>query len=224
MGKANFNPNDIIFDPNILTIATGMEEHNTYGISFLEATKRIKVACFIFFSTVIIMKILGAGRASKLILANYMSVSPIYILTEPKLTPLPPSPPSFPLPSPSLLSSLPSFLSLSFLSPLLSPPPSLYISAGHAKGSPSEWWFVQFLILVRGKEIIREAMHSVFYTTPSRWEHESTAFFTFVCFFMFVNLSGMYNCINVFVVYAECLLHTNSKTLHVVQNNVTNSI
>ena len=43
-------------------------------------------------------------------------------------------------------------------------------------------------------------------------------------FFMFVNLSGMYNCINVFVVYAECLLHTNSKTLHVVQNNVTNSI
>ena len=32
MGKANFNPNDIIFDPNILTIATGMEEHNTYGI------------------------------------------------------------------------------------------------------------------------------------------------------------------------------------------------
>ena len=62
------------------------------------------------------------------------------------------------------------------------------------------------------------------YTTPSRWEHESTAFFTFVCFFMFVNLSGMYNCINVFVVYAECLLHTNSKTLHVVQNNVTNSI
>ena len=41
-----------------------------------------------------------------------------------------------------------------------------------------------------------------------------------MCFFMFVNLSGMYNCINVFVVYAECLLHTNSKTLHVVQNNV----
>nr|KAG5714516.1 hypothetical protein BaRGS_006962 [Batillaria attramentaria] len=40
--KLNFNPNDIIFDPNILTIATGMEEHNTYGISFIEATKIIK--------------------------------------------------------------------------------------------------------------------------------------------------------------------------------------
>ncbi|KAK7103336.1 methionine synthase-like [Littorina saxatilis] len=42
LDKLNFNPNDIIFDPNILTIATGMEEHNTYGISFIEATKMIK--------------------------------------------------------------------------------------------------------------------------------------------------------------------------------------
>lgn len=41
--KAAFNPNDIIFDPNILTIATGMEEHNVYGITYLEATKIIKV-------------------------------------------------------------------------------------------------------------------------------------------------------------------------------------
>ncbi|XP_005100971.2 methionine synthase [Aplysia californica] len=40
--KLNFNPNDIIFDPNILTIATGIEEHNTYGISFIEATADIK--------------------------------------------------------------------------------------------------------------------------------------------------------------------------------------
>ncbi|GFR95585.1 methionine synthase [Elysia marginata] len=40
--KLNFNPNDIIFDPNILTIATGIEEHNTYGISFIEATRTIK--------------------------------------------------------------------------------------------------------------------------------------------------------------------------------------
>ncbi|KAK3586830.1 hypothetical protein CHS0354_034868 [Potamilus streckersoni] len=40
--KVGFNPNDIIFDPNILTIATGMEEHNTYGISFIEATALIK--------------------------------------------------------------------------------------------------------------------------------------------------------------------------------------
>ncbi|CAC5380518.1 metH [Mytilus coruscus] len=40
--KVGFNPNDIIFDPNILTIATGMEEHNEYGITFVEATKKIK--------------------------------------------------------------------------------------------------------------------------------------------------------------------------------------
>ncbi|PVD26012.1 hypothetical protein C0Q70_13680 [Pomacea canaliculata] len=40
--KLNFNPNDIIFDPNILTIATGMEEHNNYGVYFIEATSIIK--------------------------------------------------------------------------------------------------------------------------------------------------------------------------------------
>lgn len=43
VNKVGFNPNDIIFDPNILTIATGMEEHNSYGIAFIEATKKIKV-------------------------------------------------------------------------------------------------------------------------------------------------------------------------------------
>ncbi|CAG8656232.1 7940_t:CDS:10, partial [Funneliformis mosseae] len=37
-----FNPNDIIFDPNILTICTGMEEHNNYGVEFIEATREIK--------------------------------------------------------------------------------------------------------------------------------------------------------------------------------------
>uniref|UniRef100_A0A3Q4IA40 Methionine synthase n=1 Tax=Neolamprologus brichardi TaxID=32507 RepID=A0A3Q4IA40_NEOBR len=37
-----FNPNNIIFDPNILTIGTGMEEHNEYAISFIAATKLIK--------------------------------------------------------------------------------------------------------------------------------------------------------------------------------------
>jgi 5-methyltetrahydrofolate--homocysteine methyltransferase len=40
--KVGFNPNDIIFDPNILTIATGMEEHNNYGKDFIEATRIIK--------------------------------------------------------------------------------------------------------------------------------------------------------------------------------------
>ena len=35
-------PQDIIFDPNILTVATGIEEHNNYAVNFLEATRRIK--------------------------------------------------------------------------------------------------------------------------------------------------------------------------------------
>ncbi len=40
--QASFPPNDIIFDPNILTIATGIEEHNEYAIAFIEATRWIK--------------------------------------------------------------------------------------------------------------------------------------------------------------------------------------
>lgn len=43
--KINFNPNDIIFDPNILTIATGMEEHNEYAIDFIESIKKTKELC-----------------------------------------------------------------------------------------------------------------------------------------------------------------------------------
>src|SRR5438105_5942634 len=35
-------PQDIIFDPNILTVATGMEEHNNYAVNFIEATRWIK--------------------------------------------------------------------------------------------------------------------------------------------------------------------------------------
>lgn len=41
----NFNPNDIIFDPNILTVATGMEEHNNYAVDFIEAVRAIKKSC-----------------------------------------------------------------------------------------------------------------------------------------------------------------------------------
>lgn len=41
--KIGFNPNDIIFDPNILTVATGIDEHNMYGMNFIEATRIIKV-------------------------------------------------------------------------------------------------------------------------------------------------------------------------------------
>lgn len=40
--KIGFNPNDIIFDPNVLAIATGMEEHNNYAVDFIEATGWIR--------------------------------------------------------------------------------------------------------------------------------------------------------------------------------------
>jgi 5-methyltetrahydrofolate--homocysteine methyltransferase len=42
---AGFDPSDIIFDPNILAIATGLEEHNDYAINFIEAARLIKAAC-----------------------------------------------------------------------------------------------------------------------------------------------------------------------------------
>ncbi|MEL6759029.1 MAG: methionine synthase [Myxococcota bacterium] len=40
--EVGFPPEDIIFDPNVLTVATGMEEHNNYGVDFIEATRWIK--------------------------------------------------------------------------------------------------------------------------------------------------------------------------------------
>ncbi len=40
--EVGFAPDDIIFDPNILTVATGMEEHNNYAVDFIRATKWIK--------------------------------------------------------------------------------------------------------------------------------------------------------------------------------------
>ncbi len=40
--EVGFNQNDIIFDPNILTVATGMDEHNNYAVDFIEATRWIK--------------------------------------------------------------------------------------------------------------------------------------------------------------------------------------
>jgi len=40
--EVGFNQDDIIFDPNILTVATGIEEHNNYAIDFIEATRWIK--------------------------------------------------------------------------------------------------------------------------------------------------------------------------------------
>ena len=40
--QVGFDPQDIIFDPNIFAIATGIEEHNNYGVDFIEATRIIK--------------------------------------------------------------------------------------------------------------------------------------------------------------------------------------
>ena len=40
--EIGFPPQDIIFDPNILTVATGLEEHNNYAVDFIEATRWIK--------------------------------------------------------------------------------------------------------------------------------------------------------------------------------------
>lgn len=40
--ELDFNPNDIIFDPNIFAVATGIDEHNNYAVDFIEATRYIK--------------------------------------------------------------------------------------------------------------------------------------------------------------------------------------
>ena len=40
--KIDFPPSDIIFDLNVFAVATGLEEHNNYGVDFIEATKSIK--------------------------------------------------------------------------------------------------------------------------------------------------------------------------------------
>jgi 5-methyltetrahydrofolate--homocysteine methyltransferase len=40
--QADFPPEDIVFDPNIFAVATGIEEHNGYGVAFIEAARRIR--------------------------------------------------------------------------------------------------------------------------------------------------------------------------------------
>lgn len=40
--KLGYDPQDIIFDPNVFAVATGLEEHNNYGVDFIEATREIK--------------------------------------------------------------------------------------------------------------------------------------------------------------------------------------
>ncbi|HEY5733464.1 MAG TPA: methionine synthase, partial [Gammaproteobacteria bacterium] len=44
VNEIGFPPEDIIFDPNIFAVATGIEEHNNYGVDFIEATRTIKQA------------------------------------------------------------------------------------------------------------------------------------------------------------------------------------
>jgi 5-methyltetrahydrofolate--homocysteine methyltransferase len=43
--KIGFPAEDIIFDPNVFAVATGIEEHNNYGVDFIEATRAIKARC-----------------------------------------------------------------------------------------------------------------------------------------------------------------------------------
>ncbi|GAB6165701.1 methionine synthase [Thermostilla marina] len=43
--KVGFPPEDIIFDPNVLTVGTGIAEHNRYAINFIEAVRQIKAEC-----------------------------------------------------------------------------------------------------------------------------------------------------------------------------------
>jgi len=45
VNEVRFPPEDIVFDPNVLTIGTGMEEHANYGVDFINATKTIKEIC-----------------------------------------------------------------------------------------------------------------------------------------------------------------------------------
>ncbi|HEY8848532.1 MAG TPA: homocysteine S-methyltransferase family protein, partial [Thermoanaerobaculia bacterium] len=42
VNEVGFDPTDIIFDPNVLTVATGIEEHNAYGIAFIEAVRKLR--------------------------------------------------------------------------------------------------------------------------------------------------------------------------------------
>jgi 5-methyltetrahydrofolate--homocysteine methyltransferase len=43
--KEGFPPEDIIFDPNIFAVATGIEEHNNYGVDFIEAVRELRELC-----------------------------------------------------------------------------------------------------------------------------------------------------------------------------------
>ncbi|PYQ52429.1 MAG: methionine synthase [Acidobacteria bacterium] len=42
VNEVGFDPTDIIFDPNVLTVATGIEEHSNYGVAFIEAVRQLR--------------------------------------------------------------------------------------------------------------------------------------------------------------------------------------
>lgn len=50
--QVDFNPHDIIFDPNVLAVATGIEEHDNYAVDFIKATGWIKRICPVHTSVV----------------------------------------------------------------------------------------------------------------------------------------------------------------------------
>ena len=43
--EVGYNPQDIVFDPNILTVGTGLAEHNNYAVDFFRATRILKHVC-----------------------------------------------------------------------------------------------------------------------------------------------------------------------------------
>ena len=51
--KVNFNPSDIIFDPNIFPVATGMDEHRKNALDFFNATKWIRSICLMLVLVVV---------------------------------------------------------------------------------------------------------------------------------------------------------------------------
>ena len=43
--QVGFDPEDIVFDPNILTVGTGLPEHNNYAVDFFKACRELKHVC-----------------------------------------------------------------------------------------------------------------------------------------------------------------------------------
>ena len=78
--RVGFNPNDILFDPNILTIATGIEEHNNYAVNFIEALKIIKVCVahvgeyHIMFVVLIVIITMSYGQCSIIATERYLGI------------------------------------------------------------------------------------------------------------------------------------------------------